>query len=192
MAVLTRHGSRIGCRPFAALLLCALLMTGGAKAEAAGAVDENRVKAAFLYKFGTHVEWPAGAFASADSPLMIGVVGDVDLAAELSRVAAGRQIDGRPIVVRDLTGDDSLLGAHVLFVGSGGRADVEALLATLNDTPALIVTETQRMLPSGSVINFVIVDDRVRFDVALPAAERRHLKISSLLLRVARHVEPIR
>jgi hypothetical protein len=191
MAVLIPRSVRAGARRIAAALLCAVLSTGAAQADVTGAVDENSVKAAFLYKFGSYVEWPAGAFAAADSPLAFGVVGDAALAAELSRVVAGRVIDGRPIVVRDLHGDDPLHDVHVLFVAGDSRAEVDDLLATLRDVPALVVTQTARALPSGSVINFVIVDDRVRFDVALAAAERRHLKISSLLLRVARRVEPL-
>jgi hypothetical protein len=38
------------------------------------------------------------------------------------------------------------------------------------------------------MINFVAVGNRVRFDVALPAAERSRLRISSRLLGVARRV----
>jgi hypothetical protein len=37
----------------------------------------------------------------------------------------------------------------------------------------------------GSVLNFVIVDKRVRFEISLTAAERAGLKISSELLSVA-------
>ena len=51
-----------------------------------------------------------------------------------------------------------------------------------------MVTESDEALAHGSMINFVAVDNRVRFDVALPQAQRRHLRISSRLLGVARRV----
>ena len=56
--------------------------------------------------------------------------------------------------------------------------------------PMLIVTETRERSSHGSMINFVVVDDKVRFDVALPPAERDQLRISSRLLAVARKVVP--
>jgi hypothetical protein len=50
------------------------------------------------------------------------------------------------------------------------------------------VTETEDGLARGSMINFITVEDKVRFDVALPPAERGQLRISSRLLAVARKV----
>ena len=35
--------------------------------QADAQADEYRVKAAFLYKFGSYIEWPSGSFASADT-----------------------------------------------------------------------------------------------------------------------------
>jgi hypothetical protein len=53
----------------------------------------------------------------------------------------------------------------------------------------LVVTECDNGLQLGSVINFRIVDERVRFDVALDAAERNGIKLSSRLLTVANRVQ---
>jgi hypothetical protein len=52
----------------------------------------------------------------------------------------------------------------------------------------LTVTESEDTFALGSVINFVIVDDKVRFDVALREAELANLKVSARLLAVARKV----
>ena len=41
-------------------------------------------------------------------------------------------------------------------------------------------------LSQGSMINFVVVDDKVRFDIAPQAAESSRLRISARLLGVAR------
>jgi len=43
-------------------------------------------------------------------------------------------------------------------------------------------------LSQGSAINFLISGGRVRFEVALENAEKRHLKLGSGLLRVAQNV----
>lgn len=54
--------------------------------------------------------------------------------------------------------------------------------------PVLIVTESEDGLAQGSVINFVIVDRRVRFEVALAPASARSLSIAAGLLSVAINV----
>jgi len=50
------------------------------------------------------------------------------------------------------------------------------------------VTEVDGALSQGSVINFTLVDRRVRFEISLEAAEKHNLKLSSRLLAVAQQV----
>jgi hypothetical protein len=144
---------------------------------------EKRVKAAFLYKFAGYVDWPAGVFAAADSPLVFGVLGDSSLAEELDRAADGRSIEARPLRVKRLSAGDDFAGVNVLFVATG-TAVAEALRAT-NARPMLVVTESESALSKGSVINFIVVDGRVRFEISTAGAEERGLKLSSRLLAVA-------
>ena len=148
---------------------------------------ERRVKAAFLFKFLGYAEFPANAFADAGAPLTIGVVDADDLAAELVRIVAGRTAGGRPIVVRRLAEPDIGTPVHMLFVGGPDVARVGRMLRQANTL--LTVTETDNAMPQGSTINFHVVDERVRFDVALDVAERNGIKLSSRLLTVANHVQ---
>jgi hypothetical protein len=53
----------------------------------------------------------------------------------------------------------------------------------------LVVTECDSGLQQGSVINFRIVEEHVRFDVSLDAAEKNNVKLSSRLLTVANRVQ---
>ena len=169
-------------------LAAALAFPGAAAAQLSGAA-EAQIKAAFLYKFGGFVEWPAGAFAGADS-FAIGVLGGDAVALELERLVAGRTVQDRPISVRRVRRGEPTGGLHVLFIGRGEAARLPEVLAAAKGQPLLVVTESDNALASGSVINFVQAEDKVRFDVALPAAERGQLRISSRLLAVARKVVP--
>ena len=63
---------------------------------------EHEVKAAFLFKFLSFVEWPQAAFAAPGAPLVIGVAGAEDTAAALEQMAAARGAQGRAVVVRRL------------------------------------------------------------------------------------------
>lgn len=172
------------------LALChALLLWAACCASLAAPADsssvERAVKAASIYRFLPYIEWPPSAFARPDAPLVIGVAGADDLAEELDRITAGRAIDGKPVQVRKLRPGDPVSGLQVLFIGRS-QVDAQAqLLRTVQARPILTITDTEGALAWGSMINFRLVDGRVRFEVSLGTAERSGLKISSRMLQVA-------
>lgn len=183
---------RVVCRALALPLLAGLgtpllAPTAAAAAAAAAPMLERRVKAAFLYKFLGYADFPPQSFADPAAPVTIGVVGADDMAAELTRIAAGRVVAGRTIAVRGLREHDLAQPLHLLFVAGLDAARAARLLRA---SPALLtVTECEGGLQLGSVINFTIVDERVRFDVSLDAADKNNVKLSSRLLTVANRVQ---
>ena len=183
---------RMACWALAcAAALCAFAGVGApvqAQSAIANTQLERRVKAAFLYKFLGYADFPPGAFADAAAPLTIGVLGDDELAAELTRVVAGRGINNRSIAVRQLRESDVAQPLHLLFIGGNDPVRVGRLVRQATGA-ILVVTDCENGLQQGSVINFRIVDARVRFDVSLEAAERNGIKLSSRLLTVANRVQ---
>jgi hypothetical protein len=169
------------------LLLVAFAMHASAQAQGRVEASEASVKAAFLYKFASYVEWPPSALAAADAPFVFAVAGSDEVAAELERIASGKTVQGHPAAVRRVTEGESLTGVHVLFVGRS-RSEPRALVRAAQQPGLLVVTEGERGLDLGSAINFVIADERVGFEVSVEAAERNGLKISSRMLNVARKV----
>lgn len=167
----------------AALLLAASL---GALAQHA---SESAVKAAFLFRFASYVEWPQQATAQPEMPFVFGVAGSDEVASELEKIVAGRAISSRRAVVRRVTDASLARGVHVLFVGKGEPA-AATLLREARQHGALTVTETERGLEAGSAINFVVAENRVGFEISLEAAERGGHRISSRMLAVARRVVP--
>jgi hypothetical protein len=181
---------RGGQRAAVALLL-ALGTLGGAaecRAQAGLQAAEYRVKAAFLYKFCGFVEWPPRVFGRPDSRFTIAVVGADALADELERVVAERTVNGRPVTVRKLKRGESIANVQMLFVGRSEAGRLAEILTPARARATLIVTESENALALGSMINFVVVEDKVRFDVAVPPAEEGDLRISARLLAVARKV----
>ena len=161
-----------------------------AAADAAAVALQLRVKAAFLYKFAGFVEWPQGAFADAQSPIVIAVAGADDVARELEAATADRMVAGRSLQVRRLAAAEKPGDCcQILFVGArNDPARTTELLANAQGRPVLTVTERESDHPHGSVINFVPADDRVRFDISREAAEKNSLQLRSQLLGVARQV----
>jgi hypothetical protein len=170
-----------------AFLLAAL---SSVAAEDPARVVQERIKAAFLYKFAAYVEWPRDTFADAASPIVIGISGADSLALELEQAIAGRDVAGRPLRVRRLgRGESAGDCCQILFVGARQeRARAAQLLTDAQGHPVLTVTDASAEHPKGSIINFLAAEDRVRFDISREAAERNGLQLRSQLLGVARKV----
>lgn len=162
-----------------------------ARGQEGRSAGEYQIKAAYLYKFLAFTEWPARAFDGRDAPLVIGVLGAQPLALELGQAVAGRAVDGHAVVVRELQGGDATVGLHVLFIGRAAARKGADMIGAAKGQALLIVSESYDAPPAGVAINFVVVDDRVRFDVAPGVAEQSGLKISARLLAVARKVHTV-
>jgi hypothetical protein len=176
------------CLRVTACIVCAALISGAAARADVPNDLEMRVKAAFLCKFAGYVEWPPNSFAQADTPVTIAVVGAEPLAAELGQMVAGRNVGGRALAIKRLKPGELPVGIHILFVGSADAAQLGRLAQEAMPHAVLTVTDSEGALTQGSMINFVLDDRRVRFDIALDTAERSGLKLSSRLLAVARDV----
>jgi len=175
----------LGLACAAGALACGMQL---AAAQSPPAATEAEVKAAFLLKFAGFVEWPADTFARPDDPLVIGVAGDDEIAGNVEQLAAGRRLEGRPVVVRRLPEAGPFTGVHILLLGRRSEARLRDVAAAAAG-PVLVVTQQPGALRLGSVINFSTEGGRVRFAVSLASADARNLKLSARLLTVAQAVE---
>ena len=124
-----------------------------------------QVKAAFLYNFVTFTTWPAAALATPTDPLRICVFKNDELAAEVDATVRGETIDGHPIVVDRVAAPDEAARCHVLFVPRTESFHEAGLLDAVKQSPVLTIGESDQFLRDGGIVNFVIENGRVRFDV---------------------------
>lgn len=143
---------------------------------------ETAVKAAFLPKFGAFVDWPASRLGAAGEPARLCVAGADPFGAALDQLARGQEIAGRPIVVVRAPAFSGDLGCHILFAAGGPGDPPAAELARVRGQPVLTVTDDARNPADRGIINFVVKDGRVRFEIDDRAAMQSGLTISSKLL----------
>jgi hypothetical protein len=167
-----------------AVLAVAMALCLGAPAAAQSGNLESAVRATFLYRFGSFVEWSADAFASPTAPLDLCIYGDAPFAHLVEEAAAQQRVGVRAIAVRSI---DAIIGesCHILYLGAAPTAD-EA--RALEGAPVLTVTSQTNAGVRPGMVHFVIVDGRQRFEIDEAAATRSQLRISSRLLNIASSV----
>ncbi len=149
---------------------------------------EYEVKAAFLYNFAKFTEWPAGSFAGDQASLTICVLGDDPFGKAFNPIRA-KTVKNRPVVIREVADADAAGGCHMLFIAASEQPHVDAILGSLGKRSVLTVSDMKKFVQSGGMISFVMVDDKVRFEINNGAADRAGLKISSQILKLARTVK---
>ena len=171
---------------FAVLLFCLIILASTHDTLAASQPSQGDVEAVYLFDFGKFVRWPAGADQGA---LRICVAGTDAFAAALQKIVTNETIGARPLDVRLLMHPGDEAGCAILFIESTEHAHLDELLQAVATKPTLTVGDSPDFLNHGGMIQFQLVEKRVRFSVNLNAVNRAHLAMSSELLKVALSVK---
>lgn len=164
---------------------------------------EYKIKAAFLYNFIQFVDWPEEKTSNQKEPIILGIIGK-DPFGESFEPIDNKQIKGRKSLINRFesmdklkaSGDkekfyiESMRKCHLLFICSSEKDHLTDILNIVSGHGVLTVGETPEMLKSGGVINFLVVENKVRFEINLAAAKQDKLKVRSQLLRLATRVLP--
>ncbi len=60
----------------------------------------------------------------------------------------------------------------------------------LKGLPILTIGDSPNFARRGGIINFILVDDKVRFEINVEAAKQANINISSRLLSLAKIIPP--
>jgi hypothetical protein len=144
-------------------------------------LSEYQVKAAFLINFAKFVEWPAG-----HREFVIGIVGDDPFGQTLDQMARSSNVNGSRLTVRRLKWNDNLRDCQLLFISSSERKRHSQIIQSVRDAGVLTIGETAQFNESGGIIRFFLVDNKVRFQINLVAADQAGLRLSSKLLALSK------
>jgi len=147
--------------------------------------SEYQVKAAYLFNFSRFVSWPAQGSGDASAPFSICVMGKDPFGQVLDATVAGENIGGKSVVARRLAQAEQASNCRVLFISSSEESRLREILAALDKASVLTVSDIAHFAERGGMIQFVLQDNRVRFEVNLASATGAKLTLSSELLKVA-------
>lgn len=163
---------------------CFLSVAALAAGTSQPARPEYEVKAAFLLKIPSFVDWPTNVFLLAESHLAIGIIGKDPFGQVLDQLAQQKTSHGRRFTVHRCADVDEAIEkkCHLVFVSSSEKDRVERIVQRLRGKPVLTIGDTPGFCERGIVINLVVIDKRVRFEINVETARDAGLKISSQLL----------
>lgn len=172
----------LGGRAFKVLILVPFLFAATDPREA----DKDTtaiVQASYIYNIAKLVDWKDPVMKN--GPFIISVLGSSNLYQELVKKYAERSIGKQPIEVRKLPKSAEIGTCHVLFVARSELAMLPAIHKAIADHNTLLVTEYPDALEDGSVVNFVVVDNTVKYEISLPNARKHRLEVGSTLVQLA-------
>ncbi len=154
--------------------------------------NERDVKAVFLFNFVQFAEWPPEAFSDAQSPIVIGVLGEDPFGRALDDVVRGEVVGSRQLVVERFRRIEEIKACHILFISPSETEKYEQIFARLHGRPILTVGDTEGFATRGGMIRFLTEQNRIRLRVNVGAARAAGLTLSSKLLRAAEIIGTIR
>jgi hypothetical protein len=172
--------------------LAAVAFNPPVAAQAPAVMPEYQVKAAYLLRFTRYIEWPAGTFSDASSPIVVGVLGRNPFGDALARTVAGMKSQGREIRIRLLADPAEAAGCQVVFIGQGQERDEVIWLKELRGRGIVTITDSADGLARGAVLCLYVENSstgpRVVFGASQPAAREAGVQLGALMLGSARHV----
>lgn len=151
-------------------------------------LEEYQALAKVLRHFVALVTWPS----TSDRPIQICVLGGAGFGTELD-IAMGRTtVGGRKVQVRYVSTSTFLKEAteyDVVFIDRGEDIHLPAILAKIQAKPTLTLAYGEDLARKGVMVNFLLKDNRIRFEVNANRVKDAGLVISSHLLSIAKIVE---
>ena len=138
--------------------------------------QEDKYKAMFIYNFTKSVEWPASELKG---DFVICVVNQGDMLEQMKALFNGKMVGNSPISVVGVKNIDEAPECQILYLPSSeSKADkMGSAVEKFGNAATLIVSDNAGALENGSCINFVMVDDKIKYEINKKAIEDRNMKV---------------
>ncbi len=166
------------------VLCCALGFVAPADAGAGDVASLSALKAAYALHFVNLVRWE-----QPHSKLRFCVFGESESGDRMLGTLHNRVVHGQTIRTRPMRRDSVReRRCDVVFIPNSYAIHAPALLTYYRNSATLTISDIPGFVADGGVIGFVVVGDRLRFDINQGAADRKRLSVSAKLLELAREV----
>jgi len=147
--------------------------------------QEADLKAAFIFNFTRYIEWDSTTF---DRDFVIGVIGTSPIMKPLGDIARTNTVKGKRIIVRYFNKPDDIVSCQILFIPRKLPYSLPSILERTG-RGTLTVSEEPGYAKQGTSLNFIVVNDKLKFEANLRSIYLSGLRAGSQLLKLAIIVE---
>jgi len=144
------------------------------------------IKASYIYNFAKLIDWPD---EDKKGNFIIGVMGGSSMYQQLITKYNGKTIGSQHIEIRKISNSHNFSVCHVLFVDNDYSSSLNEVIDRVQGESTLLISHNKGALAMGAVINFVVVEDNLKFELSVSNAEKQDLFVGSTLKSLALHVE---
>jgi len=145
--------------------------------------QDKKFHAVFIYNFYKQMQWPA-SYENQD--FVIAVIGDSPLIETLGKVTATKTAGtSNKFIIKKVNSLDEVALCHIIFIPLEKSNLLPNVIAKFGSKPTLIITEKPGLGGQGSGINFVQVNDRLKFELNQASLKKANIKVASSLLTLA-------
>ncbi|MBN2481761.1 MAG: YfiR family protein [Bacteroidales bacterium] len=164
-------------------ILTVVLLASGSLLFCSAQVNTiSQAQSMFIYNFSRLIQWPASYNTG---EFVIGVIGNNELLYTLESYVANKKVGSQPISVKKFDEPANIAKCHIIFVGNSKISKLSEVVAKLQGSNTLIVTERKGMVESGSAIDFFMEGDKLKFVMNTQNAQKYNLVISKSLSDMA-------
>lgn len=160
-------------------MVCMVILAGTATCQPDA--EEAALKAAFIYNFTKYIDWEA---VPDNEPFVIGILGPSEIETPLNKIAAAYKAKNKQIIIKNFGSPEKISACQMLFIPAKQPFAVETILANVNKG-TLTISESAGFAKMGTAFNFIIVNNKLKFEANLKAINTAGLKASSQLLKLA-------
>ena len=167
-------------KKIALILLSLILISSGFKL---GHVDTNsKMKAIFIMNFTKLIEWPT---SYREGNFVIGVLGDSPLYNELVKMSQTKKVANQSLQIKRFKTPSEISKCHIVYISKDDSNQISGVEKKIKSSSTLIITEKSGFVDKGAGINFIIKDNRQKFELNKGNVEKYKLKVSSNLEALA-------
>lgn len=166
-------------KKLAIILISLLVLNSGFKI---GIDTNSKMKAIFIMNFTKLIEWPV---SYREGNFVVGVIGDSPLYTELAKMAKTKKVANQSLEIKKFSAIQDIGKCHILFVSENKSKDMISVVKKVKPNSTLIITSKQGLVDKGSGINFIVKNNRQKFELNKQNVEKYKLKVSAKLEALA-------
>jgi hypothetical protein len=147
---------------------------------------EYMLKAGYIEKFTHFIEWPEITAANnAADVFSIAVFGENKYENALENIFSKTKVKNRKVHIKYISSINEIDNCMILIISTSKKDKLKEILNSIAGKSILTIGETAGWGKMGVMINMLIYNNYIRYEINLNALNKSGLKVNSLLLTSA-------